>query len=185
MLGIVISLALVLAVAALAIVLIASRRPDTFQLSRSVTIAAPPEAIFPLINDLKAFATWSPFEKDPAMKRVYSGPDSGEGQRYDFDGDRNVGKGSVLITRSQPPSRVEMQLLMLAPMKADNHVTFTFVPQGADTVVTWAMDGRVGLAGKVLHTFMDMGKMCGDEFEKGLATLKSRVEKQPSLAAHG
>ena len=161
----------------------ASTRPDTFRFARSTRIAAAPEAIFPLINDLKAFSSWSPFErKDPNIKSTYSGPPSGVGQRHDWDGNREVGAGWVVITESVAPSRIGMDLNMLRPMKAVNQVTFTLVPDGGSTTVTWAMEGRMSLIAKMLDVVVGMDRMCGSEFETGLAALKDKVEA-PGLSA--
>jgi hypothetical protein len=175
--------ALGLAVIVAAVLLLALRRPDIMKIVRSTDIAGSPEAIFPLINDLQQFSTWSPFEKDPAMKRTYSGPDRGQGQRMDWNGNSEVGEGSVTILGSSSPSRVDMQLIMLRPMRGDNHVTFTLVPSSGLTKVTWAMEGGVPLIAKVMQLFIDMDRMCGAEFEKGLANLKAKVERSPAAAA--
>lgn len=163
---------------ALAVVLVvAARRPDTFRIERSVAIAAPPERIFPLIADLRAFATWSPFEKkDPAMKRAYSGPPSGPGATYDFDGNGQVGKGRVQVTGAEPPRRVTMQLDMHSPMEAHNVVEFTLAPSAGGTTVTWAMHGPSSFLPKLLGLFMDMEGMVGRDFEAGLAELKAAAE---------
>lgn len=37
--------------------------PREVAVSRAITIAAPPEAVFPYINDLKKFNAWSPWAK--------------------------------------------------------------------------------------------------------------------------
>lgn len=166
-----------LAVIVAGVVAYASTQPDTFDVARSTHIAAPPEAIFPMINDLRKFATWSPYDKkDPDMKRTFSGPDSGEGQRYDWDGDANVGKGWLVIAGSTAPSKVDIDLNMLKPMHAKNLVVFTLAPEGGTTKVTWAMQGQLPLFAKVLHLFVDMDRMCGDDFQAGLASLKAMVE---------
>ena len=87
-------IAAVIVLAAIVIVLIiAAMKPSHFSVARTARINAPPEQIFPLINDLKAFLKWSPFEKDPNMKRTFTGPEFGPGQVYVFDGNRNVGAG--------------------------------------------------------------------------------------------
>ncbi len=170
-------IALGLAVLILAVVAYASTRPDTFELARSTMIKASPDKIFPLINDLRLFSTWSPFEKkDLNMKRVYSGPESGEGQKLEWDGNSEVGQGTLTIVGSSPSSEVNMELKMVRPMTANNGVRFTLVPEGNLTKVTWLMHGTVPLFGKILHLFIDMDRMCGPDFEKGLASLKSRAE---------
>jgi hypothetical protein len=160
----------------------ASTRPDTFKVARSTTIAASPEAIFPLINDLRKFSTWSPFErKDPNIRSEYSGAQSGVGQRHDWEGNMEVGKGWLVISESSAPSKVGIELHMLKPMAATNAVTFTLVPEGNATKVTWEMEGEVPLLAKVIHLFIDMDRMCGDDFGAGLANLKTMAET-PSTA---
>lgn len=169
----------VLGLAALAALVLAyaARRPDTFRIARSTRIAAPPEAIFPLISDLRKLALWNPYEtKDPDMQRAYSGAESGPGQRYDWDGNRNIGKGALLVREASAPSRVAIDLIMVAPMAARNRLEFTLRPEGGATDVTWAMEGRSPLVAKVLHFVCDMDRMVGTDFEAGLARLKALAE---------
>ena len=56
-------------------------------------------------------------------------------------------------------------------MEGTATVDFTFRPEGGKTVVTWAMYGKNNFMGKVMSLFMDCDKMCGPQFEKGLASL--------------
>lgn len=183
-----------LLVAVALLVAYASTRPDQFQASRRVAIAAPPEAIFPLINDLRAFTTWSPFEKkDPNMTRTFSGPSEGPGQRYDWKGNSQIGEGWLEILSATRPSQVDFGLNMVKPMTASHRVTFTLVPdtlvpdtlvpEGGNTIVTWAIAGRVPLLAKVLHLFIDVDRMCGQDFEAGLASLKAATERAPAMSA--
>lgn len=165
-------------VAGIAVVLIlAAMRPDQFRVQRSAAIKAPPEKIFPLISDLKAWTTWSPFEKDPAMKRTYGASTSGKGATYAWDGNSQVGAGDVLITDAPAPSRVSLDLNMVRPFEAHNMVDFTLTPAGERTTVTWAMRGDVPYFAKIIHMFVNMDRMVGGEFEKGLANIKAIAEK--------
>ena len=121
----------VIAVGIAGVLAYAATKPDTFRVQRAASIKAPPEKIFPLLNDLRNFALWSPYEKkDPAMKRTYSGAPSGKGAVYEWDGDKNVGSGRLAIANSSPPSKVTLDLDMLAPLKAHNIVEFTLEPKG-------------------------------------------------------
>lgn len=160
------------------VLLHAANKPDTFQVQRSASIQAPPERIFALINDLRAFNTWNPYEKkDPNLKGRYSGPESGKGAGYAFEGNKEVGKGSIEILESSSPSKVTMRLSMVEPFKAQNVVEFTLAPIGGVTNVTWAMQGPAPFLAKIIHVFIDMDKMVGRDFEAGLANLKAAVEK--------
>jgi len=79
---------IVVAVAVAAVLAYAASKPDTFMVRRSASIAAPREKIFPMSVDLRARSAWSPFEKDPDMKRTHSGAPRGEGAVYAWDGNR-------------------------------------------------------------------------------------------------
>ena len=71
-------------VAVCGVLVYAATRPDVFQVRRTANIKAPPEKIFPLINDFKSWTAWSPYEKkDPAMKRTYGQVTSGKGATPD------------------------------------------------------------------------------------------------------
>ena len=166
--------------AALAIALIASQRPDTFRVSRSATIAAPAEKIFPMINDVREFNTWNPYhQKDPQMKGSYSGPASGPGAHYEFES-KKAGTGSFEVLHVTAPSEVKMRLNMTAPFKVDNTLTFTLGRQNESmqsTQVTWAMEGPAPFLAKFMGVIFNMDKMVGTDFEVGLANLKARAEK--------
>jgi uncharacterized protein YndB with AHSA1/START domain len=159
-----------------AILIYAATKPDTFSVQRTTAIAAPSEKIFPLIDDLHAHHAWSPFEKDPAMKRTHSGAHHGPGAVYEWEGNREVGKGRIAIVDSTP-SKIIMALDMLKPFKVRNLVEFTLAPNGGATDVTWAMSGRQPYIGKLVSTFIDCDKMVGGQFEQGLAKLKAIAEK--------
>ncbi len=166
---------LVLAIAVIS--LIAVQRPDTFRVSRTATIAAPPDKLFPLINDVREFNSWSPYVlRDPQAAGRYSGPSAGPGARYEFDGKKS-GSGSFEITGATPPTQVRMRLDMTAPFAVSNVVTFTLVPQGNATQATWAMEGPAPFLSKFMGVIFDMDKMVGTDFEAGLANLKARAEK--------
>jgi uncharacterized protein YndB with AHSA1/START domain len=167
-----------LAIVVAAVLIYAATKPDVFRVARSVIIKAPPDKIFPLINDYRRWTAWSPYEnKDPQMKRTYGDTTSGKGATYAWEGDSNVGAGNMSIAEATPPSQVLIKLNMLKPFESHNDVTFTLVPQGESTTVTWDMQGPVPYLAKVVHVFFNMDKMVGGDFEVGLANLKAVAEK--------
>ena len=175
---ILVSAAVVLVLALAVLLAYAATRPDTFRFERSVTISAAPEKIRPLINDIRQFNTWNPFnKKDPAMKAAYRGPQAGPGAAYDFDGNGNVGKGTIQIIEPSGPDTVSMKLDMLSPMEGHNLIDFKLQPHGSGTQVTWAMHGPTPYVAKVLHVVVNMDKMLGRDFEAGLADLKALAER--------
>jgi carbon monoxide dehydrogenase subunit G len=174
-------IAIIVVLAVVVVLVLASRKPDHFRVQRSASIAAPPERIFPLINDFHRWGAWSPYEhKDPDMKRTFSGPGSGRGSTYEWTGNSNIGSGRMEIVESSAPSRVAIQLDFLKPFKAHNMATFTMEPAGRGTNVTWAMDGPTPFVGKIMHVFFNMDRMVGTDFEAGLVNLKTAAEHEPA-----
>jgi uncharacterized protein YndB with AHSA1/START domain len=170
--------ALALATLAAGFAIYASMKPDSFTVSRSIDIKAPPEKIIALVTDLRGFPAWSPYErKDPAMKRTYGGAPSGKGATYAWDGDNNVGAGRMEIT-DVAPDRVVIKLDFERPFEGHNIATFALAPDGDTTRVTWSMDGPAPFITKVMGTLFDLDKMIGDDFQVGLGNLKALAEKQ-------
>ena len=156
----------------------ATTRPDTLHVQRSATIKAPAEKIFPMINDLYTWNTWSPYDKiDPSMKKTYGGAASGVGAVYEWDGNNQVGRGRMEITSTAPSSKVTIKLDFIKPFEGHDVAAFTLVPQGDSTQVTWTMDGPSPFLGKLIGVFMNMDTMIGGDFEKGLANLKTLAER--------
>ena len=171
-------IAIAILVAVVAILIYATTKPDTFRVERTSTIQAAPEKVFALIDDFHRWPTWSPYEKkDPGMKRTYSGAASGTGAIYEWDGDKNVGKGRMEITEATPSSRIVIKLDFLAPFEAHNTAEFTLQAQGDSTQVTWAMYGPANFISKLMSVFFSMDKMVGDDFAIGLANLKAAAEQ--------
>jgi uncharacterized protein YndB with AHSA1/START domain len=169
--------AVVLAIAVAAVFILAAAKPDRFSVRRAATIKAPPEKIFAAISDFHRWTSWSPWEhRDPAMKRTYSGADSGKGAVYAWDGNKNVGSGRMEILDAVP-SKVVIKLDFLKPFEAHNTAEFTMLPQGDATNLTWLMHGPAPFMSRVMQVFVNMDKMIGKDFEAGLANLKMLSEK--------
>ena len=170
--------AIVLATAILIVLGLASAKPDTFSVRRSAIVQAPAEEIFLLVNNFHEWAKWSPWEKrDPAMKRDYSGAESGNGAVYAWDGNKNVGSGRMEILDASSPSKIAIKLDFFKPFEGHNMAEFTFVPEAAATNVIWVMHGPSSFVSKVMQVFMNLDKMIGRDFEAGLANLKTLTEK--------
>jgi uncharacterized protein YndB with AHSA1/START domain len=171
-------IAIVLAVAIAIVLILAAMKPDTFSIRRGATIKAPPEKIFSLINDFHQWGSWSPWEnKDPAMKRTYTGAASGRGAVYAWDGNKNVGSGRMEILDASSPSKIVIKLDFFAPFEARNTAEFTMLAQGDTTGVDWLMHGPASFMSKLMQMFMNIDKMVGKDFEAGLSNLKKLAEK--------
>lgn len=168
---------IVVGVLVLGVVVIALTGPDTFAVERSIVINAPAAKIFPLVNTQAFWVAWSPFEKDPKMKRTLGGPPSGVGSSMEWDGNSDVGAGKSEIVKSEPNSLIEINLNMTKPFSASNKVEFRFVPEGESVKVTWFMSGATNILMKVMGVFVNCDKMIGEDFEKGLEKLKAVAER--------
>ena len=168
----------VIVVAIAGILLYAATKPDSLRVQRTVLINAPNDKVFPLINDIKAWTAWSPYEKkDPAMKRSYGAVTAGKGATYAWEGDKNVGQGSMEVLEASSPRKLVLKLDFLKPFEAHNTGEFVLEPKGDTTSVTWAIYGPSPYMSKVIGTFINMDNMIGKDFEQGLASLKAAVEK--------
>ncbi len=172
------TIAIVIAVLVAAVLVYAAMQPDTFHVERSIVIKAPPEKIFPNINGFHQWEAWSPWEKiDPAIKRTYSGAESGKGAAYGWQGNKDVGTGRMEIVESTPSSNVLIKIDFMEPFEGHDMVQFTLAPQGDGTKVTQAMYGPNPFLAKLMGLFFSMDKMVGQKYEEGLASLKAIAER--------
>jgi len=166
-----------LAVIVVVFVVVVAMQPSDFRIARTVTISAPAPTVFAQVNDPHRWEAWSPWEKlDPAMKRAYQGAPAGAGAIYAWAGNNQVGEGRMTLTESRPSDLIRIKLEFLKPFRATNTAEFTFKPESDQTVVTWSMAGKNDFMAKAFGLFMNMDKMIGGEFGKGLARMKSVVE---------
>ena len=171
-------IAIVVVVLLAAILAYAATKSDTLRIQRAASIKAPPEKIFALLDNFHNWESWSPWEKlDPTMKRTHTGPPSGKGAGYAWEGKGKAGAGRMEITDTTQSSKVTLKLDFIKPFEGHNVVEFTLEPQGDSTKLTWVMYGPNSYAGKVMQTFVNMDKMIGKDFEAGLSNLKGMAEK--------
>lgn len=157
--------------------IVVALQPAEFEVVRSETMAAPPEEVFAQVNDLHKWEAWSPWAKlDPNAKNSFEGPEAGEGAVFRWAGNADIGEGSMQIVESHPYQSIGIRLDFIKPFEDTADVGFTFEPKGEKTLVTWSMAGKNNFIGKAMCLFMDMDKMIGGDYEKGLASLKSVVE---------
>lgn len=179
MLRVVAILAAIVVVVVAGILIYAATKPDSFSVQRSANIKAPPDKIFALVANLRGWSAWSPYEKkDPDMKRVFSGAESGKGAVYEWNGNKDVGQGRMEIIEATAPSKITIKLDFLKPFEGHNTAEFTMVPAGDNTTVTWAMYGPSPYVAKIMGTLFNLDRMIGNDFEAGLASLKSVAEKK-------
>lgn len=162
----------------LALVGISYLLPGKAEVSRSITIDAPPEAIFPYVNSMQETEEWSPWlSRDPETKLSYAGPDSGVGNTLSWSSQHpQVGTGTQEIIES-----TENQLVKTALDFGDMGTataSFTLQPEGNQTQVTWGFESELGANPMMRWMGLMMDNWVGGDYERGLENLKSVVEGQ-------
>jgi uncharacterized protein YndB with AHSA1/START domain len=171
------TIVLIILVLVAALLVFVVTRPNNFRVRRSTRVDAPPEKVFPLLNDFRQWSHWSPWERlDPNLRRTFSGAESGKGAIYEWDGNKKVGAGRMEIMDSFSPSKLLIKLDFIRPFEGHNMTEFTLEPEGKSTDVRWEMFGPSTFVTKLMGVFMSMDKMIGRDFEKGLAAIKSQAE---------
>ncbi len=168
-----------IALVAVLLVYVGLQSPD-YVISREITIQAKPEKIFPFLNNSKLAEQWEPWkEVDPGAVMVYSGPEQGVHARTDWDSHGQLGTGSATIVESDLNTRVALRLEYVKPMNMVQNSEYLVHAAGEQSVVIWRVTGQNNFIGRLMCVFINMDKMVGGMFEKGLANLKTIVEKTP------
>lgn len=168
----------VVLVVAIFLIFVATR-PADFKITRSLSMHAAPQAVFEQINDFQNWRNWSPWERlDPNLQRTYEGPPAGVGSVYSWQGNKKVGAGRMTILESRPGERVRIKLEFFRPFKATNTAEFSIKTQFNETLVTWDMTGCNHFCAKLFSLVLNIDKLVGKDFEKGLNSMKSVVESR-------
>lgn len=178
---ILLAIPLVVVAGVLGLLAFAVTRPDRYHVERRIDIAAPRATVFAAVNDFRRWENWSPWEGlDPAMTKTFDGPERGLDASYAWAGNDEVGKGKMTIVGSEPDTRIHIRLEFHEPWQTTNETSFVFEPIANGTQVTWGMDGTNNFLSKVFTIFMNVDRMIGSDFEKGLANLKTLAESAPA-----
>jgi hypothetical protein len=170
-----------LGVVVLVLLAVVATRPATFHIERSADVKSGTIA-HGYVNDFHKWAAWSPWEHlDTAAKKTFSGPAAGTGAVYTWDGNDKAGAGKMTIT-SSTPSEIVIDLEFTRPYPSKNTTTFKFSAPG-EAHVTWAMDGTNNMMAKAASLFMDMDKMLGPDFDKGLQQIAALTATDVATAA--
>ena len=159
-------------------------QPGAFHYERETLVTAPPEVVFPLINDFHAWKDWSPWAKlDPDQKTTFEGATSGLGAIQSWNGNDEVGAGRMTITESKPYGLVKIKLEFFRPFAAVNQSAFNLDQTGNQVRVKWTLDGNNNFGAKAAGLFMDMKAMIEADFDKGLADIKRLAEAEATKRA--
>jgi len=153
--------------------------PKEYTVTRSIEVKSNKQTVYNYMKNLANFDQWSPWaEMDPNMKIEITGNTGEVGNLYKWEGNDDVGKGSMEIIRLTADSIV-IKLMFIEPFESESITYYAFEDLGQTTKITWGMSGRNGYPWNLLATLMGMKKMIGDDFDKGLIKLAENVSKLP------
>lgn len=153
-------------------------QPADYLIAREVVINAKPESIFSHLNNSKKLNAWMPWaDSDPNVKMNYSGPTDGIGATTSWESTGSMGVGRAVIIQSIANQNVKTQITYEKPMVMEQVSDMTLTAKNGGTAVKWSVVGKNSFMGRLFCTFMNMDKMVGGEFEKGLNKLKNIVER--------
>jgi uncharacterized protein YndB with AHSA1/START domain len=146
--------------------------PGTWQAQRSVTIPAPPERVFPLVDSPKSWGEWAPLGD---VKATFEGPEHGAGATRRWD-DPQVGDGVFTIVSADAGRSVAYHVaVQQGKMTTDG--TITLQPAAGGTLVTWSEHGDFGHNPLLGYIARNMDKTQGAEMEGALKPLTALATK--------
>lgn len=166
-----------------AVVIMGLIAPRETEVSRTITIDAPRDFTFEHVNSLADMNQWSPWmELDPNMSDSIEGEDGAVGAIHHWSGNEDVGKGSqeiIAITED----RIDTKVRFLEPFESEADASVTVTGDDKTSQVTWTFHGDSPFPMNAMNLFMDMDKMLGPDYEKGLNSLKTLVETEKTKRA--
>jgi len=161
------------------VILLSLIAPKTYDVSRYIEISRPKQEVFDYLRSLKKMDEWSPWaKKDPNMEKKLTGTDGEVGCVSYWNGNKDVGEGEQEIKKIIDGKRIESELRFLKPWKSTSDCYTEVEDKGSgSTKVTWGFSGKNKFPMNIMTLFMSMDKMVGKDFEEGLATLKTVLEK--------
>lgn len=163
-----------------AFLLIGLLLPREIAIERSVDVAAPPEAVYPLVADLKRWPDWQAWNKemDPTVTYTFSDPSAGEEAWYEWKGEK-LSTGKVAITGVAPPKSVAYTVDFADSGANPGTMTFEEAAQPNQTHAVWTFQCDMGFSPIGRYVGLMMRGMLEKDFDTGLANLKKLAESEP------
>jgi Polyketide cyclase / dehydrase and lipid transport len=162
----------------IAIIILSLFLPSKYRVERTVVMRAKADAVYAHVSTLKHWPDWTAWttNKYPDMKNSFSGPESGVGATYHWEG-QSSGSGVLKLIRVEPGKRLDYEL----NFENGKHVStgaIVIEPEGETLKVTWFNEGSLGWnpVSRIFGLLMD--GMMGPDFEEGLRKLQQRFESK-------
>jgi hypothetical protein len=154
--------------------------PTRWDVVRRREIAAAPQAIYPHLEELRAWNAWSPWKEGayPGLVFHYSGPPRGPGAQVAWSSDA-TGDGVLRIESATPPRELAFSMaFQQGRIHARDTLRLDGLPNG-HTRVTWSDSGTLGrtLLGRLSLPVIEASM--GRDIERGLLALAAVAEGRP------
>lgn len=170
-------LLVVVLILALIAVVLSAVAPTRLEVSRQIFVQAPLSAVWEQVSSLRGMDQWSPWnDLDTAMKKTFEGTDGTVGASLHWEGNQYAGSGRQTIARIEPLHRVDIHIQFLKPFQSEANSTIEVEDNGGGTRITWSFNSETPRPFNILHIFMNMEQLIGQDYEKGLQRLKNLVE---------
>lgn len=153
---------------------------------KSITIDAPKEVVWKRIASLNEVHNWGPWKDiDPKASNTWEGQNGAIGSKHCWKGNKEVGEGCQTLTALKENERVDMELQFMSPRNSTAASFITLGDDGGKSKVTWGFDSKMPWPFNLMKVFMNMDKMMGPPFEKGLNNLKTIAETDAKMPSFG
>ncbi|MCK9291765.1 MAG: GyrI-like domain-containing protein [Bacteroidales bacterium] len=152
---------------------------DHIEVRNSLWMQTDVKTVFRHVNSLRLWPEWSPFEwADTNLRLLYSGPETGQGSRLEWIGNRNDTQ-SIEVIRSEPYKLIQNVL----DMKQGGHAIdeWEFFVSGDSVEVVWTL--KLTELAYPFHRYFGFfsGNLIAPMQVKGLQTLKELTEDKQQL----
>jgi hypothetical protein len=107
----------------------------------------------------------------------YEGEPNTVGHIYMWEGNKEVGKGEMSISKIENGATIYYHLNFIEPFASQADGLLKAENSNGATKATWTFTTKFGFIESVFMMFMNMEKMLGTDFENGLKNLKQISEK--------
>ena len=149
--------------------------PDSFEVSREITIDSPPNVVYSVLSDLNRWRSWDPWQaKEPALTlsvlKTTGTTTDAQWLR------RGVADGKITLERTDSPHVLNMTLETSREPRRELEIRLQNL--GGKSRVKWSMKGKNGLYPLGNIFALQMNKYVGPNYEEALSKLKVYIESQ-------
>lgn len=153
--------------------------PKNTTFERSIHIpVSQKEIIYRNISDLNEYKDWNPWlAKDPNQKIKIKGEMGKLKSKYSWNGNKLVGKGSMLLLAKDEYEFVDYRYRSEKPYDLVCQITFTMTPEEDGYQVKWKYYNNSNFPYHIIHYFTHPFDGLEDDLQKGLENLRSKCIK--------